>query len=149
MTKTKSSALTRANLVENYKKAVEKVKELNGKQYNYKTARACQPFGEVKNMSINDCVMAYATIHDGVRNIENGMSFLGVTAEQLKSAVRKYLGYPVADWDADLKLRVEEINDSELKKKYETIIKKFSNNFSDDDRFAIEMGEIEDMGFDL
>ena len=141
--------ITRENLVEKYQKAVKFLDELKNKVYEYKTQRACQPFGEVRGMSLKDCVQAYATVHDGTRNVEAAMEALGVTNEDLKTDERKYLGYTVSDWDYDFKLRVEQIRDSEKKQKYESVITLFKNNFSDDDRFAVEMGEVDKLGIEL
>lgn len=141
--------ITRKNLVEKYKKAVKFLDELKDKKYKYNTNRACQPFGEVKNMSLKDCVQAYATVHEGTRNIDAAMEFLGVTNEDLKTDERKYLGYTVSDWDEDFKTRVGELKDAAQKATYTKVIELFKKNFSDDDRFAIEMSEIEDLGVDL
>lgn len=146
MTETK---ITRENLVEKYRNAVKNLEILKNKKYNYKTNRACQPFAEVSKLSIKDCVQAYATVHDGMRNIENAMSVLGITNEDLKSDERKYLGHTVADWDEDFKTRVEQIKDAEKKATYEKVIELFTKNFSDDDRFAIEMAEAESLGVEL
>ena len=141
--------ITRENLVEKYRNAVKNLEELKNKKYTYKTSRACQPFAEVSKLSLKDCVQAYATVHDGTRNIENAMSILGITNEDLKSDERKYLGHTVADWDADFKTRVEQIKDAEKKAKYEKVIALFIKNFSDEDRFAIEMAEADSLGIDL
>lgn len=141
--------ITRENLVEKYRNAVKNLEELKNKKYKYNTKRACQPFGEVSTLSLKDCVQAYATVHDGTRNIENAMSVLGITNEDLKSDERKYLGHTVSEWDEDFKTRVEQIKDTEKRKKYEKVIELFTKNFSEDDRFAIEMAEADSLGVDL
>lgn len=148
-TKEAAKKITRANLVENYKNALAKLEELKNKKYEYKTNRACQPFGEVKNMSMIDCVKAYASVHDGITNFDNALKFLGLTNEDINSDERKYLGCPVDDWDNDFKLRVEELKDKTLKEKYNKVIEVFKKNFTDDDRFVIEMGEVMDLGIEI
>ena len=144
-----SKKITRKNLVENYKNALMKLEELKTKKYEYKTNRPCTPFGEVKSLSLLDCVKAYASVHDGIANFDKAMEVLGVTNEDIKSDERKYLGCPIDDWDSDFKLRVEEIKDATLRKKYEKVIEVFKNNFSDDDRFEIEMSEVMDLGVEI
>ena len=62
---------------------------------------------------------------------------------------RKYLNCNVTDWDHDFKLRVEELKDKTLKEKYEKVIAVFKKNFSDDDRFTIEMSEVMDLGIEI
>lgn len=141
--------ITRENLVEKYRNAVKFLEGLKEKKYEYKTKRACQPFGEVCSMSLKDCVQAYATVHEGTRNVESAMAALGVTNDDLKTDERKYLGYTVGDWDNDFKVRVEEIRDTAEKAKYEKVISLFKKNFSDDDRFSIEMAEVADLGIEL
>jgi len=141
--------ITRKNLVDNYKVAREKLDALKSKKYVFKTNRPCSPFNEVSNLTLLECVKAYASVHDGVSNFDKAMEFLGITNEDIKSDERKYLGFTVADWDHDFKLRVEQIKDSELRKKYEKVISVFENNFSDDDRFAIDMLKVEDLGVEL
>lgn len=141
--------ITRENLVENYKIALTKLDELKNKKYEYKIACPCQPFGPVKNMSMIECVKAYASVHDGISNFDNALKFLGLTNEDINSEERKYLNCNVTDWDHDFKLRVEELKDKTLKEKYEKVIAVFKKNFSDDDRFTIEMSEVMDLGIEI
>lgn len=141
--------ITRKNLVENYKNALVKLEELKSKKYEFKTNRACTPFNEVSKLTLLECVKAYASVHDGVMNFDKAMEVLGVTNEDIKSDERKYLGFPVDDWDHDFKLRVEQIKDEVLRKKYEKVITVFKNNFSDEDKFEIEMSEVMDLGIDI
>ena len=61
--------ITRKEIVAKYKIAAKKVKQLESKKYEYKTNRACEPFGLVQNMNIDDVVRAGASIHDGGANI--------------------------------------------------------------------------------
>lgn len=147
--KTATKKITRANLVENYKNALAKLDELKNKKYVYKTNRPCQPFGEVKSMTMIDCVKAYASVHDGISNFDNALKFLGLTNEDINSEERKYLGFPVADWDEDFKTRIDEIKDKKLTEKYNKVINVFKNNFSDDDKFEIEMSEVMDLGIEI
>ena len=126
-----------------------KLEELKSKKYEFKTNRPCTPFNEVSKLSLLDCVKAYASVHDGIANFDKAMEFLGVTNEDIKSDERKYLGCPIDDWDNDFKLRVEQIKDEVLRKKYEKVINVFKNNFSDDDRFEIEMSEVMDLGIEI
>lgn len=51
--------------------------------------------------------------------------------------------------DNDFKLRVEEIHDKKDLEKYKLVMDKFLKNFNDDDRFALEMSEIDDLDIDL
>ena len=141
--------ITRANLVEKYKVALKKVKELKNKKYSYKTTRPCEGYGTTSKLSLGDCVKVYATVHEGAANLDSAMTALGITAAELNINERKYLGFTIAEWDSDLKTRVEEIRDTDTLHKYEEVIKKLKNNFSSDDLFAIEMDEVANMGIDL
>lgn len=141
--------ITREMLVQKYLIAEKKLDVLKSKKYEYKTQRDCQPFGMVRHMRFEDIVKAGATVHEGFCNIDEAIKRYGITKDELKSDERKYLGYTVDEWDADFKLRVEELRDEKMKQNYEKAIKTFKNNFTDDDKFRIEMGSITDMGLDL
>lgn len=59
------------------------------------------------------------------------------------------MGFTIDTWDNDFKLRVEEIHDKKDLAKYKLVMDKFLKNFNDDDRFALEMSEIDDLDIDL
>ena len=145
-----SNLITRAELVKTYKVAIKKIAELKNKKYCYKTNRSCEPFGQVKSMSIEDVVKAGATVHDGDANIQARIEQYGILPSDLKNGdPRKYLGFTVDEWDHDFKLRVTQIHDAATLEKYEKAAEKLSANFTADDRFLIEMGEIDELGLDL
>lgn len=142
--------ITRKEIVAKYKIAAKKVKQLESKKYEYKTNRACEPFGLVQNMNIDDVVRAGASVHDGDANITARIEQYGVRPDDLKNcSARKFLGFTIDTWDNDFKLRVEEIHDKKELAKYKLVMYKFLKNFNDDDRFALEMSEIDDLDIDL
>lgn len=142
--------ITREELVKSYKVAIKKINELENKKYVFKTNCACDPFVHVKHMSIDDVVKAGATVHDGDANIKARIEQYGILPEDLKNGdARKYLGFTVDEWDHDFKLRVEQIHDKNTLAKYKLVVEKLVKYFTDEDRFNIEMAEIDDLGVDL
>ena len=88
--------ITRKEIVAKYKIAAKKVKQLESKKYEYKTNRACEPFGLVQNMNIDDVVRAGASVHDGDANITARIEQYGVRPDDLKNcSARKFLGLPL------------------------------------------------------
>lgn len=142
--------ITRKELVGKYKIAVKRVNELENKKYEYKTNRPCAPFGNVKNMNIPDIIRAGANVHDSDANVTARIEQYGILPDDLKNANdHLYEGFAISTWDHDFKLRVEQIHDEKKLKTYKEVIKKLSANFTDEDRFMIEMGEIDELDVDL
>lgn len=101
-------------------------------------------------MSIEDVIKAGATVHDGDANIQARIEQYGILPSDLKNGdARKYLGFTVDEWDHDFKLRVTQIHDAATLEKYEKAAEKLSANFTDEDRFLIEMAEIDELGLEL
>ena len=142
--------ITRKELVAKYKIAVKRVNELENKKYEYKTNRPCAPFGNVKNMNIPDIIRAGANVHDSDANVTERITQYGILPEDLKNANdHLYEGFAISTWDHDFKLRVEQIHDEKKLKTYKEVMNKLSANFTDEDRFMIEMGEIDTLDIDL
>jgi len=141
----------REELVAKYTIAQAKIKELEDKKYEYKVKRSCDPFGQIAYMNIDDVVRAHAAIHDSERAINESINTLGITDADLADhdTKRLFLGYSVEDWDADFKMRVEQIHDTAALKKYNKVAELYSKHFTEDDKFDLDMSEAESLGINL
>lgn len=142
-------AITRNELVAKYQQAKAKIQELENKKYDYKISRPCDPFGKVCNMNIESVVRAGASIHDQDKTLNACIELYGVTEADMSIEKRKFLGYTVNEWDNDLKLRVQEIHDEQELEKYRKVAELLSKNFTDDDKFAMDMQEVSTIGISL
>jgi len=142
-------AISRSELVAKYKQAQVKIKELENKEYNYKIKRACDPFGNISQMSIENVVRAGASIHDQEKTINEVIKLFGVTEADLSTEKRKFLGYSTEEWDHDFKLRIQEIHDEQELEKYQKVVELLSKNFSEDDKFDMDMAAISEIGVNL
>jgi len=142
--------ITRDQLVSKHEEIVNKLDELKSKKYEYKTATGCDGFGPVKGMTIQELLRASVNVHECSANLEARIQQYGVTEADLEGKCPlEYQGCPIDDWDHDFALRVQQIHDQQMISKCEKALELMEKNFSEDDRFKMDMAAVENFGITL
>lgn len=138
--------ITRENLVASHKQYDAELKDLLAKEYKYQIDRPVHPFGYIGDMDLVTVLQAHARIHEEVKSFEQSAAALGVDLAALTDNTNQLVnGYTTDVWDEDFKLRVQEIKDNERVEKLERALEKMRSHFSEDDAFAADMQELEDL----
>ena len=136
------SKITRENLLNQLEAVNNEIKNLEEKEYNYKTNRAWPGCMVVNTIdSVNALIKMWETIHNSIKTNSDAIKALGLDKLELVSEEdTQYYGYSLKEWEGDLKLRAIQFADAEKIKKLNK-----EKNMSEDDKFAQDMNAVADL----
>jgi hypothetical protein len=141
------SKITRENLLKQLEAVNDEIKNLEEKEYNYKTNRAWPGCMVVNTIdSVNALIKMWETIHNSIKTNSDAIKALGLDKLELVSEEdTQYYGYSFKEWEDDLKLRAIQFADTEKIKKLNKAKKILEKNMSEDDKFAQDMNAVADL----
>lgn len=141
------SKITRENLLNQLEAVNNEIKNLEEKEYNYKTNRAWPGCMVVNTIdSVNALIKVWETIHNSIKTNSDAIKALGLDKLELVSEEdTQYYGYSLKEWESDLKLRAIQFADTEKIKKLNKAKKILEKNMSEDDKFAQDMNAVADL----
>ena len=141
------SKITRENLLKQLDAVNDEIKNLEEKEYNYKTNRAWPGCMVVNTIdSVNALIKMWETIHNSIKTNSDAIKGLGLDKLELVSEEdTQYYGYSLKEWEDDLKLRAIQFADAEKIKKLNKAKKILEKNMSEDDKFAQDMNAVADL----
>ena len=141
------SKITRENLLNQLEAVNNEIKNLEEKEYNYKTNRAWPGCMVVNTIdSVNALIKIWETIHNSIKTNSDAIKALGLDKLELVSEEdTQYYGYSLKEWEGDLKLRAIQFADAEKIKKFNKAKKILEKNMSEDDKFAQDMNAVADL----
>lgn len=141
------SKITRENLLKQLEAVNDEIKNLEEKEYNYKTNRAWPGCMVVNTIdSITSLIKVWETIHNSIKTNSDAIKALGLDKLELVSEEdTQYYGYSLKEWEDDLKLRAIQFADAEKIKKLNKAKKILEKNMSEDDKFAQDMNAVADL----
>ena len=141
------SKITRENLLKQLESVTDEIKNLENKEYNYKTNRAwpgCMVVNTIDN--VTSLIKVWETIHNNIKTNSDAIKALGLDKLELVSEEdTQYYGYSLKEWEDDLKLRAIQFADVEKIKKLNKAKKILEKNMSEDDKFAQDMNAVADL----
>ena len=127
----------------------EEIKSLKTKTFTYNVNRIWPGVGKINEIdSPESLVRAWINIHKGADEIHNAMSELQINPKEFgmdNFEDGKVRGYTIAEWEADLRTKRDELKDSiRLDNLYdaEELLEK---NMSDDDKFNADMDVVDEL----
>ena len=141
------SKITRENLLKQLETVNDEIKNLESKEYNYKTNRAWPGCMVVNTIdSVNALIKMWETIHNSIKTNSDAIKALGLDKLELVTEDdTQYYGYSLKEWEDDLKLRAVQFADAEKIKKLNKAKKILEKNMSEDDKFAQDMNAVADL----
>ena len=141
------SKITRENLLKQLEAVNDEIKNLESKEYNYKTNRAWPGCMVVNTIdSVNALIKMWETIHNSIKTNSDAIKALGLDKLELVTEDdTQYYGYSLKEWEDDLKLRAVQFADAEKIKKLNKAKKILEKNMSEDDKFAQDMNAVADL----
>lgn len=141
------SKITRENLLNQLEAVNNEIKNLEEKEYNYKTNRAWPGCMVVNTIdSVNALIKIWETIHNSIKTNSDAIKALSLDKLELVSEEdTQYYGYSLKEWEGDLKLRAIQFADAEKIKKLNKAKKILEKNMSEDDKFAQDMNAVADL----
>lgn len=145
--------LNREQVLKNYKNVDEETQALAKsikKDFKYKTGdRYLTGFAIICQVDDRkELVEIYSYLKKQMKDDKEAASELGIDPEDLvddEEEVPTICGYPVEDWLEDVKTRKAQLDAIERLAKLEKAKEILKRNLSDDDLFALEMGEVADL----
>ena len=141
------SKITRENLLKQLEAENDEIKNLESKEYNYKTNRAWPGCMVVNTIdSVTALIKMWETIHNSIKTNSDAIKALGLDKLELVTEDdTQYYGYSLKEWEDDLKLRAVQFADAEKIKKLNKAKKILEKNMSEDDKFAQDMNAVADL----
>lgn len=141
------STITRENLLKQLEEVNNEIKNLESKEYNYKTNRAWPGCMVVNTIdSVASLIKVWETIHNSIKTNSDAIKALGLDKLDLVSEEdTQYYGYSLKEWEADLKLRAIQFADAKKINKLNKAKKILEKNMSEDDKFAQDMNAVADL----
>lgn len=138
--------IKRENLMANLVKLEEERKSLEEKKYDYKVKRAWPGLCMIECITdVDYLIEAWNTIKDGTKSEDAAVNALGLSNLGLvnpSNEPRTYYGYPVEDWEEDLKTCATQLADVKKLSNIEQAISILRKNMSEEDKFNEDMNEV-------
>ena len=138
--------MKKEELLSKYKELIAEREALAKKTYNYAIKEPCMQLGHICGMNFSAIKTAYAVIDEMTTVSEKAINELGIDVSAFKEdveAFESFEGHTRAQWIADLKTRVSEIQDYRRIKTIDAALPLIEKRLSDDDVFALDMEKIE------
>lgn len=137
--------VTRENILEEYKKAIARRKELEGKSYKITVSKPSFFLGgmTINNLSIDLIKGVYVNVKEFFGDDEMN-KVLGIKSTKED----RLCGYTKDEWIESLKTRVAQIQDKEELIVLNKQISLYEKNLSKDDKFALDMEAAENASVD-
>ncbi len=102
--------------------------------------------GYVAELSdIKQVVKAQKLIKEQKGGLDEAAKELGLTEDDFQEEAATFMGFPITVWEQDIKNRLIEIRSEARLAKLKAARKTLKKNLSKDDRFELEMGDINDV----
>ena len=138
--------MKKEELLSKYKELIAERDALAKKTYNYAINEPCMQLGHICGMNFAAIKTAYAVIDEMTTVSEKAVKELGIDVSAFKEddeEFESFEGHTRAQWVADLKTRVSEIQDYRRIKTIDAALPLIEKRLSDDDMFALDMEKIE------
>lgn len=94
---------------------------------------------------IKQVVKAQKLINEQKGGLDDAAKELGLTEDEFQEESATFMGFPISVWEQDIKNRLAEIKAEARLAKFKTARKTLRKNLSKDDKFELEMGDINDV----
>ena len=138
--------MKKEELLSKYKELSAEREALGKKSYNYVIEEPCMQLGRICGMNLASIKTAYGVIDEMTTVSEKAINELGIDVSAFKEddeEFESFEGHTRAQWIADLKTRVSEIQDYRRIKAIDAALPLIEKWLSEDDVFALDMEKIE------
>ncbi len=143
--------INRENLLANLADIRNKKETLENAEFTYRINRHWPGIGCIADIeSSAELVNAYQRIHDGAEKEKQALTALNMLDGSFpelmdKEGKEKYYGYTIAEWDAELMMKRNELANQTMIARLEKAIEILEKNMSEDDKFNAEMSKIDEL----
>ena len=138
--------MKKEELLSKYKELSAERESLDNKSYKYVIEEPCMQLGRICGMNFATIKTAYGVIDEMTSVSEKAVKELGIDVSAFKEddeEFESFEGHTRAQWIADLKTRVSEIQDYRRIKAIDAALPLIEKWLSEDDVFALDMEKIE------
>ena len=138
--------MKKEELLSKYKELSAERETLDNKTYKYVIEEPCMQLGYIRGMNLATIKTAYGVIDEMTSVSEKAVKEVGIDVSAFKEddeEFESFEGHSRAQWGADLKTRVSEIQDYRRIKAIDAALPLIEKWLSEDDVFALDMEKIE------
>lgn len=143
--------INRENLLANLADMRNKKETLENTEFTYRIQRHWPGVGCISDITSSvELVNTYQRIHDGSEKEKQALTALNMLdgsfpALMDKEGKEKYYGYTIAEWDAELMMKRNELANQIMIERLDKAIEILEKNMSEDDKFNAEMSKIDEL----
>lgn len=143
--------INRENLLANLADMRNKKETLENTEFTYRIQRHWPGVGSISDITSSaELVNAYQRIHDGAEKEKQALIALNMLDGSFpvlmnKEGKEKYYGYTIAEWDAELMTKRNELANEIMIERLDKAIEILEKNMSEDDKFNAEMSKIDEL----
>lgn len=143
--------INRENLLANLADMRSKKETLENTEFTYRIQRHWPGVGCISDItSPAELVNAYQRIHDGSEKEKQALTALNMLDGSFpelmdKEGKEKYYGYTIAEWDAELMMKRNDLANQIMLERLDKAIEILEKNMSEDDKFNAEMSKIDEL----